>query len=89
MDAFVYEGHLKYATVHNVSATISSDGAQAEGVIANEGNLIDLGCSFIFTDLDEMKKLKIRPKLKIHLKNKKERKKEKALRKLERAETKL
>ncbi len=71
IDAEVHECHWKFVAVHNVSATISSDGAEADGKIINRGNFIDLTCKFSFTNTDQMHKLKVKPGIKIHGKKKK------------------
>lgn len=71
VDAEVRECHWKFVAVHNVSATISSDGAEADGKIINRGNFIDLTCKFSFTNTDQMHKLKVKPGIKIHGKKKK------------------
>ena len=77
IEAEVREGHYKFVTVRNVSATINSDGAAAEGKIVDNGKLIDLTCSFSFTDTDQMQKLKIKPGIRLHRKTEKTNKKEK------------
>ena len=68
IEAEVREGHYKFVTMRNVSATINSDGALAEGRIVDNGKLIDLTCNFSFTDTDQMQKLKIKPGIRLHRK---------------------
>jgi len=53
--------------VRNLSATIESDGSEAEGKIYQHGKRRDLYCTFIFDDTDNMKKMRIRdPGIKFH-----------------------
>ncbi len=66
VEAEVREGHYKHIKVHDLSATITSDGAVAEGIIIDKMKLFDLTCSFSFTDTDEMHKLKVKPGIKFH-----------------------
>lgn len=66
VDAEVRECHWKFVAVHNVSATISSDGAEADGKIIDRGNLVDLTCKFSFTNTDQLHKIKVKPGIKIH-----------------------
>ena len=55
--------------VRNLSVTIESDGAEAVGELVHTGKLIDLNCSFSFTDTDAMHKIKIMaPGVKLHKK---------------------
>ena len=68
IEAEVSEGHYKFVTVHNVAATIQSDGAVATGKVVDRGKHIDITCSFTFTDTDQMQKLKIKPGIKFHKK---------------------
>ena len=70
VEAEVLEGHYSPITVHNVSATIESDGAVASGMVINRGKFIDLSCSFSFTDTNDMEKIHIKPGIRLHGKNK-------------------
>lgn len=71
VDALVYKAKYKFATVTDVAAKIVSDGAVAEGDINMKGKLADLSCSFSFTNTDEMKKTKIKPRVHFNLFGKK------------------
>lgn len=66
LTAHVDEASYKFVKVKNIDVSIDSDGAVAEGVLDSPHKFLDLGCSFSFTDTDDLKKLKIKPKLKIH-----------------------
>lgn len=96
VDALVYETKYKGIRMTNVYADITSDGAVAEGNLKTEGKLklIDILCSFSFTDTNEMKKIKIKPAVHFHLfhrgtdKEKAEHKKLKAEKRAERKEMK-
>lgn len=70
VEANIQEGSYGIVTVRNVSATINSDGAVADGKIINRGKYVDLMCGFTFTDTNEMRKTKIKPGIKFHGKRK-------------------
>ena len=70
VEAEVLEGHYSHFSVHNVSATINSDGAVASGMVVDHGNFIDLSCSFSFSDTNDMEKIHIKPGISLHRKNK-------------------
>ncbi len=72
IEAHVQEAHYGIITVHNVFASIVSDGAEATGSVINHGKHIDISCKFSFTNTDQMHKLKVKPGLKLHGKKKKE-----------------
>ena len=48
----------------NILADIQSDGALASGNVTMKGNLTDLMLEFSFTDTEDMKKMKVKPRLK-------------------------
>ena len=48
----------------NILADIQSEGALASGNVTMKGNLTDLMLEFSFTDTEDMKKMKVKPKLK-------------------------
>lgn len=64
--AHVIEAKYKMLKFKNIQATIESDGAVAVGQIENRGKRVDLLCSFSFTDTDAMKKMSIKPSVKLH-----------------------
>ena len=66
IEAEVSECHYKSIALHNLSATINSDGAEATGRVVNQQKQVDLSCTFTFTDTDQMHKLKIKPGIKFH-----------------------
>jgi hypothetical protein len=57
---------IGYRTIFlkNILADIQSDGALASGNVTMKGNLTDLMLEFSFTDTEDMKKMKVKPKLK-------------------------
>ena len=78
VDAVIEKANYKFVKVSNLQITIDSDGAVATGHLFSGGKYIDLSCDFTFTDTDDMKKTKIKPKLSIHSgKSKEERDKKK------------
>ena len=66
VDAQVAEARYKKIKVHNIVASVESDGAIAEGNLAMKGRHIDVLCSFSFTNTSEMHKMKIKPGIKFH-----------------------
>ena len=66
LTAHVEQVSYKFVTVKNLDVSIESDGAVAEGVLNAHHKFLDLGCAFSFTDTDDLEKLKIKPKLKVH-----------------------
>ncbi len=79
INADIMQASYKFIKVKNMQVTIDSDGALATGHLFSPGKFVDLGCDFTFTNTDEMKKTKIKPKMSIHSgKSKEERDKIKA-----------
>lgn len=79
INADIMQASYKFIKVKNMQVTIDSDGALATGHLFSPGKYVDLGCDFTFTNTDEMKKTKIKPKMSIHSgKSKEERDKIKA-----------
>lgn len=64
--AEVFDAKYKLLHVRNTIATIKSNGAVAEGEVNVRGKRLDVLCSFSFTNTNEMQKMKIKPKLKLH-----------------------
>ena len=56
----------KFVKVGDLDATIESDGAVAQGELTAHAKYMDTGCTFTFTDTDNMRKMKIKPKLSFH-----------------------
>jgi len=56
----------KKIRLHNIHATLQSNGAIAEGHVTMKGKHIDMLCSFSFTSTTEMHKMKIKPGIKFH-----------------------
>ena len=51
---------------NNVDATITSDGAVANGHLTQKKKLVDLLCDFTFNNTDSIPKMKIKPGIKVH-----------------------
>ena len=66
IDAVVSEGKYKFIKVHNLVAEINSDGAVAQGSVVEKGKRMDIGCTFSFTNTNEMQKTKIKPGIRFH-----------------------
>lgn len=81
VNASVNEASYKKVKVKDLTAIIKSDGAIATGNIAQKNKKVDLLCDFSFDSTDEIHKMKIKPKIKVHnlpwQKNKKDKKKDK------------
>ena len=75
-------------SVTDVDINIVSDGAVAQGDLHTPGKFADLSCTFSFTNTNEMQKMKVHPKMKIHLFGSKKTDEEKAQRKLEKQQAK-
>lgn len=63
VDAEVQKVHYVLGTLHNISATIESDGAEAVGRVLEKNKFINVYCDFSFTDTNQMQKLKVKPRL--------------------------
>jgi hypothetical protein len=63
VDAEVQKVHCVLGTLHDISATIESDGAEAIGQVLGKNKIISVYCDFSFTDTNEMHKLKVKPRL--------------------------
>lgn len=67
VNAIVEDCSYKGIHVRNLTADIKSDGAECTGDILQHGKRRDLYCSFLFTNTDEMHKIKIKnPGIKFH-----------------------
>lgn len=65
--AHVTEARYKFIKVKNIDVSMVSDGAVAEGDLSAPGKLVDLSCTFSFTNTNEMKKMKVKPRVKFNL----------------------
>ena len=98
IQAEVPEANYKKIKIKNISTTIRSDGAIAQGNLSVKGKSVDVLCTFSFTSTDSIQKMKIKPGIKFHKLTKSEtdtkaadkekRKQEKAERKRQKAERK-
>ena len=66
VSAHVDKCSYKFVKVGDLDATIESDGAVAQGELTAHAKYMDTGCTFTFTDTDNMRKMKIKPKLSFH-----------------------
>ena len=64
--AHVTEASYKFIKTRNVDVHIASNGAVAEGELNAPGSFADLSCDFSFTNTNEMKKTKIKPRIKLN-----------------------
>lgn len=67
VEARVQEASYNKIKVKNVNVDIISDGAIAEGNIMMSGKVADTSLSFTFDDTQDMHKMKIKPRMKIHI----------------------
>jgi hypothetical protein len=58
-------GSYKMVKFNNISATITSDGAVAEGLIVQRKKMADILCHFTFNNTDSIQKMKIKPGLRL------------------------
>jgi hypothetical protein len=65
IDCKVIRASYGIVKAKNVSASIQSDGAIAQGKIYAPGKILDLGCTFSFTNTDQMNAAKIKPVVKL------------------------
>ena len=66
VNAFVKDAAYGKIKVHNVTADIVSDGAEATGKLAMRGRHTDLLCSFVFNNTENLQKMKIKPGIRFH-----------------------
>lgn len=64
VNADIRKVKYKSIAVKNILTDIKSDGALASGNVTMKGSLTDLMLEFSFTDTEDMKKMKVKPKLK-------------------------
>ena len=69
VDAYVDEATFKGVKVTKVAVVMDSDGAVAEGSLNMPGRLLDMSCTFSFTNTNEMQKTKIKPRIGFHKKS--------------------
>ena len=74
--ALIEKASYKFLKFSNINLSVESDGALASGHVSYGGKIVDLLCDFTFTNTDEMKKMKIKPGIRLH-KNKKSKDKDK------------
>jgi len=93
VDAKIDEVSYKKVFVRDITGQIESDGQVANGSVMQKNMFVDLLCDFTFDNADEMRKMKIKPNLKMHkkyvgedkLKRREEKKRQKELKKQQKA----
>lgn len=68
VNATVYEVNYKNTKVKNLLVDIKSNGALVEGDISQQNKGLDWACSFSFTDIDKLSSIKVKPKVKLKVK---------------------
>ena len=63
VEAEVQKVRCVLGTLHDISATIESDGAEAVGKVLEKNKFLNVYCDFSFTDTNQMHKLKVKPRL--------------------------
>lgn len=71
VNAHVAEASYGIVKARNVTVKIVSNGAIAEGDLSAPGKFADLSCQFSFTNTNEMKKTKVKPKVRFNIFGKK------------------
>ena len=64
VNADIREVDYRTIKLKNILANIDSDGAEAKGSVTLQGSLTDLMLEFMFTNTEEMHKMKVKPHLK-------------------------
>ena len=64
VNADIREVDYRTIKLKNILANIDSDGAEAKGSVILQGSLTDLMLEFMFTNTEEMHKMKVKPHLK-------------------------
>ena len=67
--ATVFECSYKKIKVRDLLVDIKSNGAQVDGNISQTNKGLDWACDFSFTDIDKMSNIKVKPKVKIKVKD--------------------
>ena len=66
VQANITEAHYKKLAVRDIYATIESNGARAQGNIEQKNKHVNLLCSFSFDNTDALRKMRIKPGVKIN-----------------------
>ncbi len=69
VDAIVHQASYKGVKVKELVADIKSNGGQLEGSISQQNKGLDWACDFSISDIDKMSTLKVKPKVKLKLKD--------------------
>ena len=68
VNAVVREASYKGVKIKNLNVAIKSNGGQIEGDINQENKGLDWACDFSISDIDKMSTLKVKPKVKVKMK---------------------
>ena len=68
VNAVVREASYKGVKIKNLNVAIQSNGGQIEGDINQENKGLDWACDFSISDIDKMSTLKVKPKVKVKMK---------------------
>lgn len=74
VEATVKEADYEELKLKDLQVSMQSDGAEAQGSVQRPGAFFDIYCNFSFTNTDMMKAMKIKPGLRLHKKEGKEKK---------------
>ena len=69
VDAIVHHASYKGIKIKELLADIKSNGGQIEGSISQQNKGLDWACDFSISDIDKMSTLKVKPKVKLKLKD--------------------
>ncbi len=69
VNATVYEASYKKIKVKNLLVDIKSNGGQLDGNISQTNKGLDWACDFTMTDIDKPSSIKIKPKVKVKIKD--------------------
>ncbi len=64
--AHISHASYKFVKTTNLDASVESNGAVAQGKLVAPAKFVDLGCSFTFTNTDNLRKMKIKPLMSVH-----------------------
>ncbi|MBR0262835.1 MAG: hypothetical protein IJQ60_03015 [Prevotella sp.] len=69
VNAIVHQASYKGVKVKELVADIKSNGGQLEGSISQQNKGLDWACDFSISDIDKMSSLKVKPKVKVKVKD--------------------
>ena len=69
INAIIHHASYKGIKVKELLADIKSNGGQIEGHISQQNKGLDWACDFSISDIDKMSSLKVKPKVKVKVKD--------------------